>query len=57
MLLEELLATQATTQLKLITEHEIHLIRDWWERDETTAVVREMEQLVQLGLPEKEAHR
>jgi DNA sulfur modification protein DndC len=57
MLLEELLATQATTQLQLITDHEIHLIRDWWERDETTAVVREMEQLVQLGLPEKEAHR
>ena len=49
MLLEELLRVQVETQLELITDHEIRLIRDWWGRDETTAVLRDMDQLSQLS--------
>ena len=48
LLLDELLLVQKQTNLSLITEHEVRLIRDWWNRDETTAILREMEQLSQL---------
>lgn len=50
MLLEELLDVQQRSGLRLISDHEIRLVRDWWGRDESTAVIREMEQLVQLTL-------
>ncbi len=55
MLLDELLAVQAQTGLELITDHEIRLIKDWWGRDETTAVLREMDRLNQLSAPRPEA--
>jgi hypothetical protein len=53
MLLDELLQIQSDTKMELITDHEVRLIRDWWGRDETTTVLREMERLSQLGLPGK----
>src|SRR5207237_392294 len=49
MLLSELLEVQERTGMALITDHEVRLIRDWWGRDESAAVIREMERLVQLG--------
>jgi DNA sulfur modification protein DndC len=54
MLLDELMALQAGTGLGLITDHEVRLIRDWWGRDETTAVMRDMEQLRQIAVPKPE---
>lgn len=54
MLLEELLDVQSETKLELITDHEVRLIRDWWGRDETTAVLRDMDQLSQLSSPRSE---
>ena len=48
MLLDELLETQRAVGLSLISDHEVRLIEDWWGRDQSTAVLREMEQLVQL---------
>ena len=54
MLLDELLMVQAQTKMELITDHEIRLIKDWWGRDETTAVLRDMEQLNQLSSPRSE---
>ncbi len=54
MLLDELLALQAGTGLGLITDHEVRLIRDWWGRDATTAVMRDIELLSQIALPKPE---
>ena len=54
MLLDELLRVQADSGLELISDHEIRLIQDWWGRDETTAVLRDMDQLRQLLLPRSE---
>ena len=54
MLLDELLGVQAQTGLELITDHEVRLIKDWWGRDETTAVLRDMDQLSQLSAPRSE---
>ncbi len=54
-LLEELLQVQRETGMTLITEHEVRLIKDWWGRDETTAVLRDMEQLSQLGQSQVES--
>jgi DNA sulfur modification protein DndC len=50
LLLAELLCTQDRVGMQLITDHEVRLIEDWWGRDETTAVLREMEKLVQLTM-------
>jgi DNA sulfur modification protein DndC len=50
MLLRELLALQEQTQLPLITVHEIRLIEDQWNRDESTAIMRDVDQLVQLTM-------
>lgn len=47
-LLTELLALQEETKMPLISQHEVRLIRDWWGRDETEVVVREMDRLIQL---------
>ena len=55
MLLDELLQVQAQTGLELITDHEVRLIRDWWGRDETTAVLRDMDQLSLLLAPRSES--
>jgi DNA sulfur modification protein DndC len=54
MLLDELLGVQAQTGLELITDHEVRLIKDWWGRDETTAVLRDMDHLSQLSAPRSE---
>ncbi|WP_165226408.1 DNA phosphorothioation system sulfurtransferase DndC [Aquisphaera insulae] len=54
MLLDELVAMQAQTGLDLITDHEVRLIKDWWGRDETTAVLRDMDRLNQLAAPRSE---
>ena len=48
LLLAELLEVQKQVGIELITDHEIRLINDWWGRDESTAVIRELEQLIQL---------
>jgi DNA sulfur modification protein DndC len=48
-LLAELIQVQRDTGLPLLSQHEIRLIHDWWGRDETELVVREIERLVQLG--------
>jgi len=48
MLLEELLQVQRDSGLDLISDHEIRLIQDWWGRDQSTAVIREIEKLAQL---------
>mgnify|MGYP001578546353 CR=1 FL=1 len=50
MLLEELLALQEETQLSLITTHEIRLIEDQWNRDESDATLRDMDRLIQITL-------
>lgn len=42
LLLDELLALQQKTSLPLISEHEVRLIREHWERDTTDAVIREL---------------
>ena len=55
MLLDELFQVQAQTGLELITDHEVRLIRDWWGRDETTAVLRDMDQLSLLLAPRSES--
>ena len=41
-LLDELLALQAATKLPLISQHEVRLIREQWERDTTDLIMREM---------------
>ena len=51
LLLEELLRTQETAGIPLISDHEVRLIQDWWGRDQSTAVLREMETLLQLYGP------
>ncbi len=48
LLLDELLQLQDTTGLTLITSHEVRLIRDWWNRDESELVIREFDRLVRL---------
>ena len=48
LLLAELVRLQQETALMLVTDHEVRLINDWWGRDESTAVVRDMERLIQL---------
>ena len=50
-LLAELLETQAKLGTTLITDHEVRLVQNWWGRDESTSVLREMEKLVQLSAP------
>ncbi len=55
LLLGELLEVQSHTGMTLITDHEIRLIKDWWGRDESTAVIREMEKLMQLGQSRSES--
>jgi DNA sulfur modification protein DndC len=50
MLLRELQDVQAETEMMLISPHEVRLIKDWWGRDESTAVVRDMERLVKLSI-------
>jgi len=52
MLLEELLQVQGECGLPLITTHEIRLIKDWWNRDESETVIRDMERLVKLTIKE-----
>src|SRR6185437_15990485 len=47
-LLHELMDIQHETGMSLISDHEVRLIRDWWGRDESTAVIRDMERLVKL---------
>lgn len=54
MLLTELLELQRQTGMQLITDHEVRLIKDWWGRDESTAVVRDMERLVKLSVGGKD---
>lgn len=49
MLLDELLAIQDATGLPLISPHEVRLIKDQWNRDESETMVREMDQLVQIS--------
>ena len=49
MLLSELIEVQKGTGMHLITDHEIRLIHDWWGRDESTAILRELDQIVQLS--------
>jgi DNA sulfur modification protein DndC len=51
MLLDELMEVERKSGLPLITDHEVRLIKDWWGRDQSTAVIREMEQLVQISGP------
>lgn len=41
-LLDELLALQSSTNLPLISDHEVRLIREQWERDATEQMMREM---------------
>ena len=48
LLLEELLQLQDTAGLALITSHEVRLIRDWWNRDESELVIRDLDRLVRL---------
>jgi DNA sulfur modification protein DndC len=48
MLLGELLAIQGNSGLPLISGHEIRLIKDQWNRDESDVVLREMDQLLQI---------
>ena len=50
MLLCELMSMQDQTQLPLITSHEVRLIEDQWNRDESTAIIRDVGQLVQLAI-------
>ncbi len=42
LLLDELLALQGAANLPLISEHEVRLIREQWERDSTDAILREL---------------
>jgi hypothetical protein len=49
MLLDELLHVQRQVGLPLISDHEIRLIQDCWGRDESTAVLRDLDHLVQLA--------
>lgn len=49
MLLTELLQVQQDSGLELISDHEIRLIEDWWGKDQSTAVIREIEKLAQLS--------
>lgn len=49
MLLEELLELQETTRLPLIHPHEVRLIRDQWNRDESDIMVREIDQLISIS--------
>jgi DNA sulfur modification protein DndC len=42
-LLDELLALQAETNLSLISDHEVRLVREQWEKDQTTQIVRELD--------------
>ena len=42
LLLEELLAIRETTQMPLISDHEVRLIREQWKRDRTTEVLRSL---------------
>lgn len=42
MLLDELLALQTQTGQPLISDHEVRLIREQWEKDKTTSLVREL---------------
>lgn len=44
-LLDELLAIQGQTEMPLITEREVQLIKYQWQRDETDAILREFELL------------
>lgn len=41
-LLEELLALREQTKLQLISDHEVRLIREQWEKDQTAEVVRSL---------------
>lgn len=54
-LLDELLALQYSTKLSLISQHEVRLIRDWWGRDETDAVIREVDRLIHMALGENDS--
>jgi DNA sulfur modification protein DndC len=54
MLLQELLDLQAESGLELISNHEVRLIKDWWGRDETTTLLREMDQLTDFTNSSKE---
>lgn len=49
MLLTELVTIQETTGLNLISEHEIRLIEEQWNRDQSASIVREIEELVQIS--------
>lgn len=49
MLLDELLEIQHAVGFPLISEHEVRLIEDWWGRDQSTAVLRETEELLRLA--------
>lgn len=42
LLLDELMALQSATNLPLISEHEVRLIREHWERDATDSIMREL---------------
>lgn len=50
LLLAELLEVQKETEMELISPHELRLIQDWWGRDESIAVVRDIERLVKLSV-------
>lgn len=49
-LLKELLQLQEDTQLPLISQHEVRLIRDHWSRDQATATIRDLDRIVQMTI-------
>lgn len=49
MLLSELIEIQSITGLSLISEHEIRLIEEQWNRDQSDLIVREVVELVQIS--------
>ena len=53
MLLEELLKIQDETKLPLITDHEVRMVREWWAKDQSDIVVRELAQYIQLNTGNK----
>lgn len=48
LLLSELLRLEADTQLPLISQQELRLIRDQWNRDEVVATIRDINRIVQM---------
>jgi DNA sulfur modification protein DndC len=53
MLLDELLALQEQTDMPLISDHEVRLVREQWKRDHTEDVVRSVESFWKSDAPLK----